>query len=46
MVARLLDAIAAGTGVPAELFSSDVVVDATVPCWRFAARGAEAVARR
>ncbi|MGH9148884.1 MAG: hypothetical protein ACRD0F_00905 [Acidimicrobiales bacterium] len=45
-VDRVLGAIGAGNGVPAELFSPDVALDATVPGWRFAARGAEAVARQ
>ncbi len=45
-VDRFLDAVGAGAGVPAELFSPDVVLDATVPGWRFAVEGAEAVARQ
>lgn len=42
----LLDAISAGTGVPAGLLSTSAALDATVPRWRFAVRGAEAVARQ
>ena len=45
-VDRLLEAASAGSGVPADLFTPDAVLDATVPGWRFAERGAEAVARR
>ena len=45
-VDRFLDAVSAGEGVPADLFTPDVVLDATVPGWRFEARGAEAVARQ
>ncbi len=41
-----LDAIAAGGGVPGGLFSPDAVLDATVPGWRFAVRGMDAVARQ
>jgi hypothetical protein len=40
----LLAAIAAGTGIPAELYADDAVVDATVPGWRYSMRGAAAVA--
>jgi hypothetical protein len=43
---RFLEAASAGTGVPADLFSADAILDATVPGWRFAEHGAEAVARR
>lgn len=45
-VDRLLDAIAHGTGVAAELFAPGAVLDATMPDWRFAVRGAGAVARQ
>lgn len=45
-IGRLLDAASTGNGVPAELFTADVVLDATVPGWRFAAWGADAVARQ
>jgi hypothetical protein len=45
-VDRFLEAASAGGGVPADLFTPDIVLDATVPGWRFAARGAEAVARQ
>jgi hypothetical protein len=43
VVERFLAAIEAG-GMPAQnVFTSDVVMDATVPNWRFAVRGDEAV---
>lgn len=45
-VDRFLEAASAGGGVPADLFAPDAVLDATVPGWRFSARGAEAVARQ
>ena len=45
-VDRFLDAVCAGDGVPAELFAENALLDATVPGWRFAARGADAVARQ
>ena len=41
-----LDAIGGGAGVPGHLLAADVVLDATVPDWRFTVRGAEAVARQ
>ena len=44
VVDRFLEAAAAGTGVPTELFAPHVVLDATVPNWRFSRRGAEDVA--
>lgn len=40
----LLAALAAGRGVPADLFTSDAVLDATVPGWRFRRCGAAPVA--
>jgi hypothetical protein len=43
-VDRFLEAIASGGGVPAELFATDAVLDATVPGWRFAVHGAGRVA--
>lgn len=43
-VERFLEAIASGAGIPSELFASDVVLDATVPGWRFGVEGPEAVA--
>jgi hypothetical protein len=46
IVDRFLDAVCAAHGVPAELFAADAVLDATVPGWRFAARGADAVVRQ
>jgi hypothetical protein len=43
VVERFLRAIEAG-GMPApDVFTSDAVLDATVPNWRFAVRGGEAV---
>jgi hypothetical protein len=45
-VDRFLEAIGAGAGVPAHLLAPDVVLDATVPDWRFSVRGSEAVARQ
>lgn len=42
-VDRFLDAILAGAGVPAELLSEGVVLDATVPGWRFSAKGVDSV---
>lgn len=39
-----LDAVVAGTGVPVDLLATEVVLDATVPGWRFVTRGAEGVA--
>jgi hypothetical protein len=45
-VDRLLDAIGGGAGVPAHLLAADIVLDATVPGWRFTVRGAEAVSRQ
>ena len=44
-VQRLLDAIAAGTGVPATIYSDDASLDATVPNWRLEAAGATAISR-
>lgn len=45
-VDRLLDAIAGGDGVPAELFAGDAVLDATVPGWRFPLHGADRLAEQ
>ncbi len=44
VVTRLLAAIEAGTGVPAELYAPDAVLDATVPMWRFQVHGPVAIA--
>ena len=41
---RFLEAICAGAGVPEELFAPGAELDATVPGWRLAVRGAAAVA--
>lgn len=43
-VSSLLHAVESGTGVPADLFAPDAVLDATVPHFRFAQRGPEHVA--
>jgi hypothetical protein len=41
----LLEAIAAGRGAAvADLYADDAILDATVPGWRFRARGGEAIA--
>lgn len=45
-VDRFLDAITAGAGCPSDVFAPDAELDATVPGWRFAVRGPEAVARQ
>ena len=45
-VDAFLEAACAGAGVPVGLFTPDVALDATVPGWRFAVTGAEAVARQ
>jgi len=44
-VSDLIAAMAAGTGVPSDLFTDDARLDATVPNWRFKTLGAGAVAR-
>lgn len=41
---RFLAAVAAGTGVPADIYAGDAELDATVPNWRFTVRGADAIA--
>jgi hypothetical protein len=43
---RFLEAVASGAGVPLDLLADDVILDATVPNWRFTVRGPEAVARQ
>jgi hypothetical protein len=43
---RLLEAFAAGAGVPTELYAEDAVLDATVPMWRFPMRGPAAIAAK
>lgn len=45
-VERFLDAICSGTGLAQDWFAADVVLDATVPGWRFTVKGREAVARQ
>ena len=42
-VDTLLDAIEAGTLVPAGVYADSAEVDATVPGWRFTIRGVEAI---
>lgn len=42
-VQRLLDAIAAGAGIPDGLFAAGAVLDATVPMWRYETNGASAI---
>lgn len=41
---RFLAAIAAGRGIPADMYAADATLDATVPNWRFPVRGADAIA--
>jgi len=43
-ISRFVDAIAAGNGLPADLFADDATLDATVPNWRLEEHGAAAVA--
>ena len=45
-VDRFLDAVVGGTRVPANVLAANIVLDATVPGWRFTARGSEAVAHQ
>jgi hypothetical protein len=45
-VDRFLEAIGAGAGVPAHVLAAGMVLDATVPGWRFTVLGVEAVARQ
>jgi hypothetical protein len=40
---RFLSAVTSGDGIPEDLYTEDAVLDATVPSWRFSARGAHAV---
>ena len=42
----LLEAVQRGAGCPDGLLAPEAVLDATVPGWRFTARGAAAVARQ
>lgn len=41
---QLLEAITSGDGIPATLYGSDAILDATVPGWRMTATGGEAIA--
>jgi hypothetical protein len=43
-ITRWLDAVAAGSGIPQDLFTDDAVLDATIPGFRFAQHGPAAVA--
>ena len=43
-IEQLYEAIERGTPIDANLFASDVVLDATVPMWRFHRHGAAATA--
>lgn len=45
-VDHLLDAICQGEGIPCDIYTEDALLDATVPGWRFAVRGAEGIARQ
>lgn len=42
-IAMLLEDITRGTGVREQLFADDAVLDATVPGWRFAQHGPQAI---
>jgi hypothetical protein len=39
-----LRSVTSGTGIPADLYADDAVLDATVPSWRFTAHGRDAIA--
>jgi hypothetical protein len=43
-ISTLLDSVAAGTGIPAELYAAGAVLDAIVPMWRLEAHGPAAIA--
>lgn len=43
-VDAFLAAVAAGTGMPAQLWAVDATLDATVPDWRFSLRGSQPIA--
>lgn len=43
-VTRFLDAVTAGTGVPAGLYAPGAVLDATVPMWRLEQHGPDRIA--
>ena len=45
-VGRFLEAALAGTGMSADIYSPDAILDATTPGWRFEVRGAEAIAAK
>ena len=44
VVDRFLEAVLAGTGIPADVYAPQAVLDATTPGWRFQVRGPEAIA--
>ena len=39
-----LTAVTSGEGIPSHIYAPEAVLDATVPSWRFTARGADQVA--
>ncbi len=41
---RFLAAVAAGNGIPSDVYAPDATLDATVPNWRFGVRGSVAIA--
>ena len=41
---KFLSAVASGDGIPDDVYADDAVLDATVPGWRFSARGGSAIA--
>jgi ketosteroid isomerase-like protein len=43
-VDRLLDAVAAGTGIPTDIYDAAAVLDATVPHWRLEQHGPRHIA--
>ncbi|MDX6227439.1 MAG: hypothetical protein QOI76_829 [Frankiales bacterium] len=43
-ISTLLDSIAAGAGIPAQLYAPGAVLDAVVPMWRLEAHGPAAIA--
>lgn len=43
VVDRFLEAVAGGAGLPVALYAAGAHLDATVPGWRFAAEGPEAI---
>jgi hypothetical protein len=43
VIETMLDAIRSGSGIPIEIYAADIVLDATVPNWRFTRSGPDAV---